>query len=218
MRSVRGRRHRSETSENRGSLGSTDKPRVAPWAPEVIPGETGLSGVAADAPSAAHVPRAAAGSTAPSWSWWSFAISAICRSPRRLRVGQGRLGAAPACQERRPIPRCCRPPGCREGRLRAGQPPAAVPDGPAMGWAGAMRVRSNAWADPGRAWQSGCLGMFTIPVRARQNALNPGAKHSHGWAMASTHLHRRAGVFWRARRAWRKILSPPPVIPAPATP
>ncbi len=56
-RSVRGRRHRSETSENRGSLGSTDKPRVDPWAPEVIPGETGLSGVAADAPSAAHAPR-----------------------------------------------------------------------------------------------------------------------------------------------------------------
>lgn len=55
-RSVRGRRHRSETPENRGSLGSADKPRVDPWAPEVLPGETGLSGVAADAPSVVHAP------------------------------------------------------------------------------------------------------------------------------------------------------------------
>ncbi len=58
-RSLRGRRHRSETGENRGSRGATDKPRVVPWAQGVVLHETGLSPVAADAPSAAQAPRAA---------------------------------------------------------------------------------------------------------------------------------------------------------------
>ncbi len=54
-RSLRGRRRRSvleerrsQTCENRGQFGSTDKPRVAPWAQEVIPKWTGSSRVAAD--------------------------------------------------------------------------------------------------------------------------------------------------------------------------
>ena len=55
-RSLRGRRHRSETCENRGSRGAIDKPRVGPWAQEVVPRETGLSRVAADAPSVAQTP------------------------------------------------------------------------------------------------------------------------------------------------------------------
>ena len=55
--SLRGGRHRSETCENRGSRGATEKPRVSPWAQEVVPHETGLSRVAADAPSAAQTPR-----------------------------------------------------------------------------------------------------------------------------------------------------------------
>ncbi len=41
-------RRRSETCENRGQCGSTDKPRAAPWAQEVIPKWTGFSRVAAD--------------------------------------------------------------------------------------------------------------------------------------------------------------------------
>ena len=53
-RSLRGRRHRSEICENRGSLGDTEKPRAGPWAQEVVPGETGFSQVAADIPSAAQ--------------------------------------------------------------------------------------------------------------------------------------------------------------------
>ena len=56
-RRLRGRRHRSETRENRGSCGDTDKPRVAPWAQAVVPQETGFSCVAADVPSAAQPPR-----------------------------------------------------------------------------------------------------------------------------------------------------------------
>jgi hypothetical protein len=55
-RRLRGRRHRSETSENRGSRGDTEKPRAGPWAQEVVPCETGFSRVAADAPSAARPP------------------------------------------------------------------------------------------------------------------------------------------------------------------
>ena len=54
--SVGGRRHRSETCKNRGSRGATDKPSVGPWAQEVVPRETGLLRVAADAPSAARTP------------------------------------------------------------------------------------------------------------------------------------------------------------------
>ena len=55
-RRLRVRRHRSETHENRGSCGDTDKPRVGPWAHSVVPQETGFSRVAADAPSAAQPP------------------------------------------------------------------------------------------------------------------------------------------------------------------
>ncbi|MES2612834.1 MAG: nucleotidyltransferase family protein [Pseudomonadota bacterium] len=53
---LRDRTHRSEAFENRGSLGATDKPRAGPWAQEVVPDETGLPSVAADAPSAAQPP------------------------------------------------------------------------------------------------------------------------------------------------------------------
>jgi hypothetical protein len=46
-RSLRGRRHRSETREHRESCGATDKPRVGPRAQKVVQQETGLSSAAA---------------------------------------------------------------------------------------------------------------------------------------------------------------------------
>ncbi len=42
--------------ENRGWLGGADEPRVGPWALEAMPGETGLSAIAAGALSAAQAP------------------------------------------------------------------------------------------------------------------------------------------------------------------
>ena len=56
-RRLRGKRRRSETGENRGSRGDAEKPRVGPWAQEVVLRETGFSPVAADAPSAPQPPR-----------------------------------------------------------------------------------------------------------------------------------------------------------------
>jgi hypothetical protein len=56
LRRLRGRRHRRETCENRGSRGGTEKPRVGAWAQEAVPRETGFLRVAADVPSAAQAP------------------------------------------------------------------------------------------------------------------------------------------------------------------
>jgi uncharacterized protein involved in outer membrane biogenesis len=60
-RSLRGRRPRSEMCESRGQSGSSDKPRVVPWAQSVISKWTGFSRIAA----AVLLPRRLLGAVTP---------------------------------------------------------------------------------------------------------------------------------------------------------
>src|SRR3990167_8204436 len=57
-------------------------------------------------------------------------------------------------------------------------------------------------ASPFRGWE-----FFGRARKVRKNAPDLGAKHSHS-AGYGEHLQRRAGAFWRARRAWIKDSQP----------